>query len=244
MLLTWAAAYSRAHPSFFLEQSALTLDKYVRESLVGSSDDFRSLMSADHRKQSDRLPKFTKQGYLLLKLPEDLRSALVECFEEARNHSTPERDPSVVEFGDEALRPEYTAVEGRPPERRLRQWLASALQEWSGVYDLVHVNSYGVRSYKRGSKLKPHVDRAKTHVLSAIVHVSRKALDEEWSLDIVPHDSPSVLSILMDEKANCLLYESATIPHGRMSPLMGEEYSNIFFHFYPRGWTRFVEEAL
>lgn len=31
-----------------------------------------------------------------------------------------------------------------------------------------------------------------------------------------------------------LLYESATVPHGRMEPLNGDYFDNLFVHFYPK----------
>ena len=31
-----------------------------------------------------------------------------------------------------------------------------------------------------------------------------------------------------------VLYESASVPHGRQYPLNGDYYDNIFVHFYPK----------
>ena len=31
-----------------------------------------------------------------------------------------------------------------------------------------------------------------------------------------------------------LLYESATVPHGRQIPLQGEYFDNVFVHMYPK----------
>ena len=36
------------------------------------------------------------------------------------------------------------------------------------------------------------------------------------------------------QPSDMVLYESATVPHGRQFPLNGEYYDNIFVHFYPK----------
>ena len=208
-----------------------------------SRSHYVSLMEEHHQRQARLLPRFTKRGWFLTRLPTHLWEGLAKVYESKRASSAhrPEMDPSAVEFLDEATRPVMTDIERAPEEKPVREWLLAALRGWSGVERLTHSKTYGVRSYRRGSKLKPHVDRLKTHVLSAIVHVSRAGLQQEWPLEVAPHDSDSVASILMPGEANCLLYESATLPHGRLQPLVGDEYSNIFFHFAPREWCRVVD---
>ena len=43
----------------------------------------------------------------------------------------------------------------------------------------------------------------------------------------------------MNEKNNLLLYESATVFHGRNSSNTLEEYSNLYVHFKPNKWSKF-----
>lgn len=202
------------------------------------------MMPARQVTQSRVLPRFTSSGYLLIELPSELHADLVETFERERAGSRrPEAGPHAVIYQDEALCPELTPLDRTPAEAALRHWLQQALQQWAGVSNLKHSQSYGVRTYKRGSKLEPHVDRLHTHVLSAIVHVARKGLDKEWALDVLPHDKAAPVSVLMSLTANCLLYESATLPHARFQPLEGDEYSNIFIHFRPSTWHRVVSQT-
>jgi len=205
---------------------------------------YESLMAEHHQQQARLLPRFTQQGWFLTSLPAALHAGLVRAFERKRAAS-PQRmeiDPAMVEFQEEAARPIMTDIAHTREEKAARAWIAEALRRWSGARDLAHSTTYGVRSYRRGSRLRPHVDRLRTHALSAIVHVSRTGLEEEWALEVLPHDSGRVASVSMPEGATCLLYESATLPHGRLKPLQGDEYSNIFFHFRPSDWTRIVED--
>jgi hypothetical protein len=34
------------------------------------------------------------------------------------------------------------------------------------------------------------------------------------------------------------------VPHGRLTPLEGEEYSNLFLHFSPPGWSAEAESRM
>ena len=209
-----------------------------------SKEDFLAMMPARQVLQSRVLPRFTSSGYLLIELPRELHADLAETFERERTSSRrPEAGPHVVIYEDEALRPELTPLHGTSSEAALRRWLQQALQQWTGLNDIKHSQSYGVRTYKRGSKLEPHVYRLHTHVLSAIIHVARKGLEKEWALDVLPHDKAAPVSVLMSLTANSLLYESATLPHARFQPLEGDEYSNIFIHFRPSKWHQVVARS-
>lgn len=230
------------YPRHPLPNVVLVEPRAVCEGMCPTSKaEFLAMMPAKQVIQSRVLPHFTSSGYLLIGLPSELHANLAETFECERTRSRrPETGPHAVIYEDEALRPELTPLDKTPSEAALRRWLQQALQQWTGVNNIKHSQSYGVRTYKRGSKLEPHVDRLHTHVLSAIVHVARKGLEKEWALDVLPHDKTAPVSVLMSLTANCLLYESATLPHARFQPLEGDEYSNIFVHFRPSKWHRVV----
>ena len=203
-------------------------------------NDFLTLMGEGHRKQVEVLPRFTTTGWLLLQLPLDLKIALVKEYHQTKSASetSPEKDAALVEFDSEESRPGMTWITGSRAELALREWLLDALAKWSRIPVLEHKATYGVRTYKHGSKLTPHTDRYLTHVISAIIHVEKREVRQEWPLHVVPHDASHVQSLFLTDTADCLFYESATVPHGRLEPLDGEEYSNLFAHFMPRGWDK------
>ena len=69
---------------------------------------------------------------------------------------------------------------------------------------------YGVRVYKEGSILAPHVDRLPL-VTSAIINVDQD-VDEDWPLEVIGHDGVAY-NITM-EPGDMLLYESHSVIHG------------------------------
>jgi prolyl 4-hydroxylase len=87
---------------------------------------------------------------------------------------------------------------------------------------------YGIRSYKAGATLSPHVDRVSTHHVSAIVCVD-KSVTKDWALDFCDHQG--VWHEVFLEPGEMLLYESAVCQHARFKPLVGEFYNNLFVHY-------------
>jgi len=204
-------------------------------------------LSEEHLKQTVVLPRLTALGVFPTLLPGALKAALLEEFRlrrRAEAHTNVEADPALVAFSSEAARPEMTWLTGSQAEAAMRTWLAAALAQWCGARRLDHEATYGVRTYKRGSKLQPHVDRFATHVVSAIVHLRSEALQAPWPLEVLPHDAAYAHAAVFDAGTDCIFYESATVPHGRLQPLDGEEYSNLFFHFSPPGWREAAAEKM
>jgi prolyl 4-hydroxylase len=87
---------------------------------------------------------------------------------------------------------------------------------------------YGIRSYKHGSSLAPHVDRLQTHHVSAIVCVD-KQVNDDWALDICDHSGAWHQVYL--NPGDIVLYESAICQHARFKPLNGAFYNNLFVHY-------------
>ena len=57
--------------------------------------------------------------------------------------------------------------------------------------------------------------------------------DEYWPLLAINHKGEKVKIFL--KPGEMLLYESATVPHGRQFPLQGDYFDNLFVHMYPTG---------
>ena len=142
-------------------------------------------------------------------------------------------------------------------KRDVEAEIRSRLEEWSGARRLMHTATYGIREYTRGhfdiigknipstisgAILKPHVDRFRTHILSAIINI-RQETDEPWPLVAFDHNHERH-EILMDDTVDLVLYESATVIHGRPYPLIGDSYANMFVHFAPIGWDRAVGDRI
>merc|ERR1740129_575350 len=145
------------------------------------------------------LPRFTSTGFEVTQLPHDLRCLLSRYWLEARGRRNwrVEHVPPALIYLDPALKIEPLAL-SRPVtcllpmyaalRRRLETWTATALTEWTGVEPLQHHTTYGVREYSRGAILRCHVDRLRSHALSAIIHIGHTGLEQPWPLQIFNHE--------------------------------------------------------
>eukprot|EP00968_Pinguiococcus_pyrenoidosus_P003411 scaffold214_cov249-Pinguiococcus_pyrenoidosus.AAC.19 len=123
-----------------------------------------------------------------------------------------------------------------PPWRLKRQWqqmLMPMVQEWFNSEPLEPTDIYGLRRYNNGSRLIMHVDREATHALSMIVNIDQQNMREDWNVEINNHfDETHFIAMKPGE---VVFYESAACLHGRMRPLMGDHYVNLFVHYRPVG---------
>ena len=84
-----------------------------------------------------------------------------------------------------------------------------------------------------GARLLTHVDREETHAASLIINVAQDAIRQPWALEI--YDFADRLHEVIMEPGDIVYYESARCLHGRMKPLEGSFYINLFAHYRPKG---------
>ena len=125
---------------------------------------------------------------------------------------------------------------GMPLKNKIWDAAGDILQSWLQTENPTTVNLqpaslYGIRVYKKGAVLAPHVDRLPL-VTSAIINVAQD-LDggEPWPLEVYGHDGVAYNVTL--EPGDMLLYESHSVIHGRPFPFQGKYYANVFIHFEP-----------
>lgn len=106
--------------------------------------------------------------------------------------------------------------------------------EWAGVDNLKHTSTYGIRMYERGDVLISHTDRPETHILSAICSIYQEDMDEPWALEI--KDTQGWWHEVYFEPGDMVFYESDILEHGRMRPLKGHRYANMYVHFKPEDY--------
>lgn len=124
--------------------------------------------------------------------------------------------------------------------RDLNLYIEKVLKKWTNLDNLEHITTYGIREYRRGASLKCHVDNGYTHVISTIINIDQ---DKSWPLLVYGHDGKKK-NIIMDDRNDLVLYESATVVHGRPEPFIGNSYANIFIHFKTKDWDNRVGSAL
>ncbi len=108
--------------------------------------------------------------------------------------------------------------------------LKTLVEAWVGV-PLELTDIYGMRRYEDGARLLTHVDREATHATSLIVNVAQGGIREPWKIEI--YDFAHRLHEIEMQEGDIVYYESARCLHGRMQPLKGAFYVNLFAHYRP-----------
>jgi hypothetical protein len=104
------------------------------------------------------------------------------------------------------------------------------VEKWVGL-ELELTDIYGLRQYEDVARLLTHVDRTQTHAVSLIINVAQKDIRVPWAVEIYDHAN-RLHEVTMDE-GDIVYYESAKCLHGRMKPLEGAFYVNMFAHYRP-----------
>merc|ERR1711988_1930931 len=118
----------------------------------------------------------------------------------------------------------------RPVQRAVANEMQEILEWWTGR-ELTHTSTFGVRIYHRGSMLIDHVDRADTHLASAVIQIAQE-VDEDggWPLEVLD-DEGNAYEVFL-QPGEMVLYEGARLRHGRPMRFQGTEFANIFSHLH------------
>lgn len=200
---------------------------------------FRSIGTGEmfQRDPQEYVPAYTRQGFELARIPQDLFRQLRAIVDTGSSGS------STFETGNALVNPDDTTpAEILEIPDALRQSLFDELapicEQWCGKR-LLSSAVYGIRRYRRGTSLEVHRDRPRTHIISAILNIEQ-SVDEEWPLEIEDHRYRTHQVSM--KPGDMLLYEGGRLPHGRPTPLKGDSFHNVFVHFRPVDYI--VPEAI
>ncbi|KAL3801833.1 hypothetical protein HJC23_001229 [Cyclotella cryptica] len=104
------------------------------------------------------------------------------------------------------------------------------LEQWAGV-ELSPSALYGIRVWSNHAVVPPHLD-AEPLVITAVINVA-ETLTNPWIMEMIGHDGRAYNVTLLP--GEMLLYEGASVIHGRPFPMKGIFSSNVFVHFEPIG---------
>lgn len=198
-------------------------------------------------RQPQSMQNYTDIGFKKIRAPAKVYRLLSDFYERNKGKETLEKwsegntYTNHWESPTSMLRVEDDSLRGGGHALKNRIWDAArdTLQKWTGE-SLTPSSLYGVRIYKEGAVLAPHVDRLPL-VSSAIINVAQD-VDEDWPLEVYGHDGKAY-NVTM-KPGDMVLYESHSVLHGRPFPLRGQYYANVFIHFEPTGHTLRHEERL
>lgn len=132
-------------------------------------------------------------------------------------------------INDEAVQPSLSEQK----RRDLVAQIQPILEDWCKA-PLVATGVQGIREYRRGAVVAPMVNRL-PFVISVVINVGQDVVDD-WPLQVIGHDGTAVnITIAPGEM---VIYEGASLIHGRPYPLLGQTYSELHLHFEPVGYSQ------
>ena len=178
------------------------------------------------------LPILLEKGYVVNKLPENILEQLNSLYEKSKKFTREERENEALSItGKTELN--LLSRYGYDRDRLIDSILP--LHEEVFKTKLTPSVMYGVRRYNKGSILHMHRDKFVTHHVGSIIVVD-KDLDnqEDWPLHII--NNQGIEDKVYLNVGDIIFYESARLPHGRPTPLLGNYYSIIMTHLFIEGY--------
>ena len=192
---------------------------------------------ADRIKMSLRQPagmyNYTEMGFTKIKAPKEVFDLLKEFWAKNKDREKAESWPIANVYVNHWQMPtamvsvEDSSLEGGGFVLKQAIWNAArdTISAWTGQ-QLAECSLYGIRVYKEGAILAPHVDRLPL-VSSAIINVDQD-VDEPWPLEVIGHDGKAHNVTMVP--GDMVLYESHSVLHGRPFPLKGRFMANVFMY--------------
>eukprot|EP01039_Chlorochromonas_danica_P000783 gene783-850_t len=198
--------------------------------------DVRDLVRRTFEMEWDRshrvIRTYTEFGFSKGRLPTDLFASMSAFYYNNADQAT------IEEWENKGVFVNWweTDVFFLPMPMQLKRYWQGRLKEmveaWVGV-PLELTDIYGMRRYEKGARLLTHVDREATHATSLIVNVAQGNIRKPWTIEI--YDFNDRLHEIEMNPGDIVFYESARCLHGRMQPLQGDYYVNLFSHYRPVG---------
>jgi len=189
-------------------------------------------------RQPQSMQNYTETGFKKIRAPESLRKLLTNYWEKNKEARKEEKWSTGNTYVNHWAAPTYmvnvedSSLDGGGIHLKHQIWEATrpTIEKWTGMEQRPS-SLYGIRIYTDGAVLAPHVDRIPL-ISSAIVNVAQD-VDEDWPLEVFGWDGMAY-NVTM-KPGDMVLYESHSLIHGRVFPLRGRYYANIFIHFEPTG---------
>lgn len=193
------------------------------------------------RKFSSRkeIPHVSELGFKVVPVPPKAWKLIKEGYDLLKQTIKEEKFGGIERVISGSVEPtQIMSFDGFPSLRdTILEELKPTHEEWSNE-KLTSAALYGIRSYNKNATLISHVDRIETHHVSSIIIVDKdlecgctktKGAENDWPLDIIDHNGES--HKIYAEIGEMIMYESATCEHGRLEPLKGKYFRNLFAHF-------------
>jgi prolyl 4-hydroxylase len=215
-----------------------TYPHLIREKLVPAVRRSEKKIMAKTFSGHDDFPKFTEKGFELRDVPTETWELIKDTYSLLKKYKKPEKfkgQMSVIHDKEKKTSPIDILSLGnvKSVKKIIHEQLHPHLEKWSG--EAINPSMmYGIRSYKKGAILEAHMDRPKTHHISAIIIVDENS-NKPWPLDIQDHSGK--WHKVYAKPGQMILYESAACMHGRLEEFDGEYFRNFFVHYQLNDWS-------
>ena len=178
------------------------------------------------KEKNEYLRPMTRTGFQKHKIPTDLFKEIQQYYFDNMDKSVDESVPGFIHAEGSAV---PSVVIDLPVElkNKVHSELKPLIENWAGDY-LIPTYVYGIREYRRGSRLDSHRDRLETHLASAILNIDQQ-VEHPWPLHIDDHQYRN--HEIMLEPGEMVMYEGAKLKHGRPTVFCGSRYANVFVHY-------------
>jgi hypothetical protein len=211
-----------------------------KHNVLNYHDVFDKLTDIEKKQVANGKRYTSSGGYKVLSLPKELKTKLIDFWENNESKKVRENVDARYIYLDKKVNTTVSNILDLKMHdislyNEVNDYVESTIKEWTNKNDIIHTATYGPREYKNDSILKEHVDQNSTHILSAIINIKR---DHGWPLIIFSNDKKREEKIIeMNDENDLVLYESATVIHGRPLPFKGNSYVNMFVHFTSPDWN-------
>ena len=197
------------------------------------------------------LPGFTRDGYKLVAIPQEIQVWLEEFLESNVGKKKFERwNADSTQLNVHESPTMFTDLDMIAVERSnmATKYLEPIVSEWAGTSNIELTSFYGVREYNDGAILKNHIDRISTHVLSITLSIDKpdydKSRENPWPLEVIDFHGNHIRA--EHTNGTMILYESSKLPHGRPYYNRGGRHVACFVHYKPTGreWEDESKKAL
>jgi prolyl 4-hydroxylase len=166
-------------------------DNYIAGCLKASESDNQLCIWNEEERlemtltQPKNMKNFTTAGYAKIKAPPEVTKLLRDYWNDHQEEQAPELWPRGNTYVNHWESQPYVLSMGEEKEIKLSELVRPVIEAWTGQ-ELVSTSVYGIRIYKEGSVLAPHVDRLPL-VSSCILNVAQD-VDKDWPLEVIGHD--------------------------------------------------------
>ena len=224
--VSWPIHHHQVSTNYPLGNKRMLYEKYMTGCIEYYKPDKETCQTTEDYRINANLNQvsshtnYTTIGYKKIRVPDILWTLIKEFYEKNKDNQSLETFAHGYSFLNHWEVPVHfipiwdssNVGGGIFLKRLIAREVRDIVQEWTNT-KLATTSVFGVRIYKEGAILSPHVDRPSL-ITSAIINIDQD-VDEPWPLEVYGRNGLAVNITV--EPGEMVLYESHTLIHGENS---------------------------